>query len=81
ERLAARRRDALALQAARGPQAALPLFDALVAEAPAHAGLRADRGVCRVLAGLKKEGEADLREALRLDPGHEDAARSLQALR
>lgn len=74
-----KRRAAFDLQS-RDPEAALALFDELAAAAPRNAGVLADRGVCRVLAGRRDEGAADLRAALALDPRLERARRSLESL-
>ncbi|MEW6283718.1 MAG: tetratricopeptide repeat protein, partial [Candidatus Eremiobacterota bacterium] len=54
-------------------EAAARLLQEAVREDPSHAGLRVLLGVCLLRTGRLTEGEAQLREALRLDPSVLDA--------
>jgi len=74
------RSAALLLQEGGEHSAALKLFDKLAAGNPKDASLRSDRGVLKAIMGDREGAEADLRRALELDPAHDQARRSLQAL-
>jgi tetratricopeptide (TPR) repeat protein len=59
---------------------ALELLDGLIREEPGSGRLRSDRGVVKALLGRKEEAIADLREAVRLEPGLLEAYVSLGSL-